>query len=78
MRFVRVNTLTLKVENVLLGNKADFINRPDYDNWIQSDTANTLDTYDVATKTFVSPTAYPDDGKIYEWNEDTTNWVEIE
>ena len=24
------------------------------------------------------PTAYPDDGKTYKWNEDTTNWVEIE
>tara|TARA_B110000046_G_C12959698_1_gene383935 strand:- start:35 stop:352 length:318 start_codon:yes stop_codon:yes gene_type:complete len=23
------------------------------------------------------PVAYPDDGKIYEWNEDTTNWTEI-
>ncbi len=24
-----------------------------------------------------APTAMPDDGKVYEWNEDTTNWVEI-
>ncbi len=24
------------------------------------------------------PIAYPDDGKFYEWNEATTNWVEIE
>ncbi len=24
-----------------------------------------------------APTAYPDDGKDYEWNEDTTNWTEI-
>lgn len=23
------------------------------------------------------PTAYPDDGKVYDWNEDTTNWTEI-
>ena len=23
------------------------------------------------------PTAYPDDDKFYEWNEDTTAWVEI-
>jgi hypothetical protein len=23
------------------------------------------------------PTAYPDDGKIYNWNEDTTSWDEI-
>ena len=24
-----------------------------------------------------SPVAYPDDGKDYEWNEETTNWVEF-
>ena len=24
-----------------------------------------------------SPVAYPSDGKIYEWNEDSTNWVEL-
>ena len=24
-----------------------------------------------------APVAYPDDDKVYEWNEDTTNWVEI-
>jgi len=24
-----------------------------------------------------SPTAYPDDGKVYEWNEDTTSWKEV-
>ena len=23
------------------------------------------------------PSAMPDDGKVYEWNEDTTNWKEI-
>ena len=25
-----------------------------------------------------APVDYPDDGKNYKWNEDTTNWVEIE
>ena len=25
-----------------------------------------------------APTAYPDDGKMYTWNEATTNWMEIE
>jgi len=25
-----------------------------------------------------APVAYPDDGKSYEWNEATTNWVEVE
>ena len=24
-----------------------------------------------------APVAYPDDGKEYIWNEDTTNWVEV-
>ena len=24
-----------------------------------------------------APTAYPSDGKMYEWDEDTTSWVEI-
>ena len=23
------------------------------------------------------PVAYPDDGKLYNWNEDTTAWVEV-
>ena len=26
---------------------------------------------------WTAPTAYPDDGKMYSWNEDTTNWTEI-
>ena len=77
MRFVRVNTLTFKVENALLGDKSDFINRPDYDNWIQSDTAKINDTYNATTEIFTSPPQYPDDGKMYEWDEDTTSWKEI-
>lgn len=24
-----------------------------------------------------APVPYPDDGKIYQWDEDTTNWVEV-
>tara|TARA_R110002167_G_scaffold141398_1_gene329651 strand:- start:249 stop:602 length:354 start_codon:yes stop_codon:yes gene_type:complete len=24
-----------------------------------------------------APVAYPDDGKEYRWNEDTTNWIEL-
>ena len=31
-----------------------------------------------ATCQWEAPTAMPDDGKIYTWNEDTTNWVERE
>ena len=30
-----------------------------------------------ATCQWAAPTAYPDDGNDYEWNEDTTNWTEI-
>ena len=24
-----------------------------------------------------APVAYPSDGKLYRWDEDTTNWIEI-
>jgi len=30
-----------------------------------------------ATCQWAAPTAMPDDGKMYTWNEDTTNWTEI-
>ena len=30
-----------------------------------------------ATCQWESPVAYPTDGKIYTWDEDTTNWVEV-
>ena len=26
---------------------------------------------------WTAPVAYPDDGKLYGWNEDTTAWVEV-
>ena len=26
---------------------------------------------------WTAPVTYPDDGKVYRWNEDTTNWVEV-
>ena len=26
---------------------------------------------------WTAPKALPDDGKMYKWNEDTTNWVEV-
>jgi len=35
-------------------------------------------TLDNATCLWQPPTAMPDDGKMYNWNEDTTNWTEIE
>ena len=31
-----------------------------------------------ATCQWAAPVAYPDDGKMYTWDEATTNWVEIE
>jgi len=35
-------------------------------------------TLDAATCRWEAPTPHPDDSKKYTWNEDTTNWVEIE
>tara|TARA_R110002153_G_scaffold150759_1_gene302231 strand:- start:762 stop:1121 length:360 start_codon:yes stop_codon:yes gene_type:complete len=35
-------------------------------------------TLDSDTFFWEPPTAYPSDDKIYQWNEDTTAWVEIE
>mgnify|MGYP003644790339 FL=1 len=32
---------------------------------------------DESTCQWKAPTTKPDDGKTYEWNEDTTNWVEV-
>jgi hypothetical protein len=34
-------------------------------------------TLNNTTCLWEAPTAYPDDNKKYEWNEDTTNWTEI-
>ena len=78
MKFVRINRLTMKVDNILEGDETEFKNRLDYDLWIASDTAQTGDTYSVASSSFSSPPAYPVDGdKRFIWNEDTTAWVEI-
>ncbi len=35
-------------------------------------------TLNETTCQWDAPVTYPDDGKVYEWNEDTTNWVERE
>ena len=35
-------------------------------------------TLNEDTYQYEAPVTRPDDGKMYEWNEDTTNWVEIE
>ncbi len=34
-------------------------------------------TLNETTWIWESPVAYPDDGNIYEWDEATTNWVEV-
>ena len=44
-----------------------FIAPQPYASWTLNDT----------TCLWSAPTAYPDDGKMYEWNEDTTAWVEV-
>ena len=35
-------------------------------------------TLDESTCRWEAPVAEPDDGKKYKWDEDTTNWTEIE
>ena len=35
-------------------------------------------TLNEDTCQYDSPVAYPDDGKYYEWNEDTTSWDEVD
>lgn len=35
-------------------------------------------TLDEDTCDWVAPVAYPDDGQRYEWDEDTTSWVQID
>jgi hypothetical protein len=47
--------------------KNAFINLKPFDSWVLSET----------TCRYVAPTAKPDDGKKYNWNEETTAWVEI-
>lgn len=34
-------------------------------------------TYDEAKKYWVSPVAYPADGKQYQWNEQQQQWIEV-
>ena len=44
-----------------------FIAPKTYPSWTLNDT----------TCNWEAPVAHPDDGKEYEWDEDTTNWVEV-
>ena len=34
-------------------------------------------TLNETTCQWDAPVAHPADGKVYDWNEDTTNWVEV-
>jgi hypothetical protein len=34
--------------------------------------------FDEETCSFVPPFLYPDDGKLYKWNDDTGAWIEVE
>ena len=45
-----------------------FIEPQPYTSWVLNET----------TCKYEAPVTYPDDGKHYSWDEDTTNWVEIE
>ena len=38
-----------------------------YDSWVLSET----------TWLWAAPVAYPDDGKVYVWDEETTSWQEV-
>jgi len=39
-----------------------------------------FESWTLNTTTFLwdAPVAYPNDGKLYRWNEDTTSWDEVE
>ena len=45
-----------------------FIEPQPYTSWVLNET----------TCKYEAPVTYPDDGKGYRWNEETTNWTEIE
>ena len=45
-----------------------FIEKQPYPSWL----------LDEDTCQWEAPVDYPDDGKLYQWNEATTNWVEVE
>jgi len=44
-----------------------FIHKQPYASWILNESTCRWD----------APTSYPDDGKVYDWNEETTSWEEI-
>ena len=73
-RFARINSLTKKVDNVIVASQ-EFINTlPDYDLWVASSVLDTKkladknDTYDVDNNTFTSPKPYDS------WVFNNTTW----
>lgn len=44
-----------------------FIPKKPYSSWVLNETTCNWD----------APSAYPDDGKMYSWNEETLAWVEV-
>ena len=47
--------------------KDAFIPQKPYNSWTLNETSCLWE----------APSAYPDDGKVYDWNEETTSWVEL-
>ena len=75
-RFARINSLTKKVDNVIVASQ-EFINTlPDYDLWVASSVLDTKkladknDTYDVDNNTFTSPKPY----NSWVFNNTTWSW----
>ncbi len=73
-RFARINSLTKKVDTVIVA-ADEFINSlPDYDLWVASSISDTKkladknDTYDVDNNTFTSTKPYES------WTFDNTSW----
>lgn len=46
------------------------------DSWAQNGFASWI--FDEIVCNFVPPVGYPNDGKLYKWDEETINWVEVE
>jgi hypothetical protein len=73
-RFARINSLTKKVDTVIVATD-EFINSlPDYDLWVASSISDTKkladknDTYDIDNNTFTSTKPYES------WTFDNTSW----
>ena len=47
--------------------KADWLANGGYASWV----------FNEETCSFKNPIAYPQDGKLYQWDEPTTSWVEV-